>query len=71
MYEKLVTQENQPNLDRIIEKYEQRGMFYFEQYINDSNDSEIVDSSWTPDQAEARKMFDIYYEVLNDLTSLK
>ncbi len=71
MYEKLVTQENQPNLDIIIKRYTQRAMLYFEQYTNHSNDSEIVDSTWTPQQAEAQKMCDIYIEVIQDLRSLK
>lgn len=56
-------------LQELIVKY--AGKLDYEYSEFNYGDSEIASSSWTKQQAEARKMFYIYSEVLSDLLALK
>jgi hypothetical protein len=78
MTEKYETNDRTNNMDTAKEnteilrlKYTERADYFYRQFHDDSFDSDISGAIWTQKEAEARRMFDIYCEVLNDLNSIR
>ena len=57
--------------DEIISKYTERADYFYRQFHDDSYDSDISGAIWTQKEAEARRIFDLYCEVLNDLNAIR
>jgi hypothetical protein len=57
--------------DQIISKYTERADYFYRQFHDDSYDSDISGAIWAQKETEARRMFDLYCEVLNDLNAIK
>lgn len=57
--------------DQIISKYTERADYFYRQFHDDSYDSDISGAIWTQKETEARRIFDLYCEVLNDLNAIK
>ena len=71
MHEKKYEVTKNLSFDEIISKYTERAEYYYRQFHDDSFDSDISGAVWGRKEEEARKMYDIYCEVLNDLNSIR